>query len=166
MLADLRHQNGIIKTRLFLSICFFLIRPSVFINNKDLLKTRLIFNSYAHISCKNDWNNFLLLNTNGPLSKNRDNWLFMENLNKQVTNLFLLFHRLLLRMVAWQRPIIMQRGIRNKQVREEVRCRRTHLQIRQVNLTALFQSFNHLALWEKIMTYSLVEFFTFHSDSF
>ena len=49
----------------FLSIC---ILPSVITNNKDLLKTRLIFNVYAQISCKNDWNNFLLLNTNAPLS--------------------------------------------------------------------------------------------------
>jgi len=31
-----------------------------------LLTTRLIFNSYLQICCKNDWNNFLLLNTNGP----------------------------------------------------------------------------------------------------
>jgi len=67
LLADLRRQNGMVKTRFFLSICFFLI-PSVVINNKDLLKTQLIFNFYAHISCKNDWNNFLLLNTNGPLN--------------------------------------------------------------------------------------------------
>ena len=36
--------------------------------NKDLLKTWLIFNFYAQISCKNDWNNFLLLNTYGPLN--------------------------------------------------------------------------------------------------
>jgi len=31
-------------------------------------KTRLIFNFYAHISCNNDWNNFLLLNTNPPFN--------------------------------------------------------------------------------------------------
>ena len=45
-----------------------LILTSVIINNKDLLKTRLILNFYAHISCNNDWNNFLLLNTNAPLN--------------------------------------------------------------------------------------------------
>jgi len=67
------------KNTAFLSICFFLIQPFVVINNKDLLKTRLIFNFYAHISCKKDWNKFLLLNTNGPLSfytlvKDRSNY--------------------------------------------------------------------------------------------
>jgi len=56
------------KNTAFLSICILLILPSVIINNKDLLKTRLIFNFYSHISRKNDCNNFLLLNTNGPLS--------------------------------------------------------------------------------------------------
>jgi len=56
------------KIAAFLSICFVLIRPSVVINNKDLLKTWLIFNFYAQLSCKNDWNNFLLLNTNEPLN--------------------------------------------------------------------------------------------------
>ena len=56
------------KNTAFLSICFFLIRPSVVINNKDLLKTRLIFNSYAQMCCKNDWKKFLLLNTNVPLT--------------------------------------------------------------------------------------------------
>jgi len=61
--APKRHGK---KTRL-LSICILLFLPSVIINNNDLLKTRLIFNFYAKISCKNDWNNFLLLNTNVPL---------------------------------------------------------------------------------------------------
>ena len=51
----------------FLSICILLIRPSIVINNKDLLTTRLIFNFYAQLSYKHDWNNFLLLNTNEPL---------------------------------------------------------------------------------------------------
>jgi len=55
------------KITAFLSICSFLIRPFVVIYNKDWLKIRLIFNFYAHFFCKNDWNNFLLLNTNGPL---------------------------------------------------------------------------------------------------
>ena len=55
------------KNTAFLSTSILLILPSVIINNKDLLKTRLIFNFYAQISCKNDWNNFLLLNTNAPL---------------------------------------------------------------------------------------------------
>jgi len=32
-----------------------------------LTKTRLFFSFYAQISCKNDWNNFLSLNTNSPL---------------------------------------------------------------------------------------------------
>jgi len=50
----------------FLSICI-LILSSVIINNKDLLKTRLIFKFNAQISCKNNWNNLLLLNTNAPL---------------------------------------------------------------------------------------------------
>ena len=63
--APKRHGK---KNTAFLSICILLILPSVIINNKDLLKTRLIFNFYAHISCKNDWNNFLLLNTNPPLN--------------------------------------------------------------------------------------------------
>ena len=49
--ADLRRQNGMVK-RLFLFICILLILPSIIINNKDLLKTRLIFNFYAQISCK------------------------------------------------------------------------------------------------------------------
>ena len=62
--APKRHR----KNTAYLSICFFLIQPSVVINIKDLLKTRLIFNFYAHISCKNDWNNVLLLNTNGLLN--------------------------------------------------------------------------------------------------
>jgi len=30
-------------------------------------KTRLMLNLYAQISCNNDWNNFLLLNTKPPL---------------------------------------------------------------------------------------------------
>jgi len=50
-----------------LSICIRLILPSVIINSKDLLKIRLIFNFYAHISFKNDWKNFLLLNAYPPL---------------------------------------------------------------------------------------------------
>jgi len=53
------------KNMAFLSICI-LILPSVIINNEDLLKACLIFNFYTNISCKNDWNNFLLLNTNAP----------------------------------------------------------------------------------------------------
>ena len=52
----------------FLSICIILFLPSVIINYKDLLKPRLIFTFYAQISCLNDWNNFLMLNTNDPLS--------------------------------------------------------------------------------------------------
>ena len=56
------------KNTAFLSICILLIRPSIVINNKDLLTTRLIFNFYAQLSCKHDWNIFLLLNTNGPLT--------------------------------------------------------------------------------------------------
>jgi len=56
--APKRHSNK----HSFLSICILLILPSVIINNKDLLKTRLNINFYAQISCKkNDWNNFLLL---------------------------------------------------------------------------------------------------------
>ena len=46
-LADMRRQIGMVKTRLFLSICILLIRPNVVINNinnKDLLTIRLIFN--------------------------------------------------------------------------------------------------------------------------
>jgi len=46
--APKRHR----KKTAFLSICYFLIQPSVVMNNKDLLKTRLIFNFNAHISCK------------------------------------------------------------------------------------------------------------------
>ena len=65
LIAYLRRQNGI---RLFF-IDILLIISSAIISNKDLLKTRFIFNLYAHISCKNDWNNFLLLNTNAPLCK-------------------------------------------------------------------------------------------------
>jgi len=64
LLADLRRQNGMEKNGFFIP-CILLILPSVIINNKVLLKTRLIFNFYA--SYKNDWNNFLLLNTNVPL---------------------------------------------------------------------------------------------------
>ena len=56
------------KKQGFFIYCILLILLSVIINNKDLLKTCLIFNFYAHISCKSDWNNFLLLNTNAPLS--------------------------------------------------------------------------------------------------
>jgi len=52
LLADFRRQNGMVKNRAFLSICILHILPSVIINSKDLLKTRLIFNFYAHISCK------------------------------------------------------------------------------------------------------------------
>jgi len=59
-------QHG--KNTTFLSICILHILPSVIINNKDSLKTQLIFNFYAQISCKNDWNNFLLLKTNAPLT--------------------------------------------------------------------------------------------------
>ena len=40
------------KNMAFLSICILLILPSIIINFKDLLKARLIFNFYAHISCK------------------------------------------------------------------------------------------------------------------
>jgi len=63
--VDLRRQNGMVKTA-FLFICILLILSTVNINNEDLLITRLIFNVYAQISCKNDWNwnSFLLLNTN------------------------------------------------------------------------------------------------------
>jgi len=64
---DLRCQTGMVKTRLFIHLSF-LIRPSVVINNKDLLKIRLIFNFYAHISCKNDWNNFYCWTLIGPLT--------------------------------------------------------------------------------------------------
>jgi len=54
--APKRHGN---KTA-FSSICILLlIIPHIIINNKDLLKPRLIFNFYAHISCKNDWNIFI-----------------------------------------------------------------------------------------------------------
>jgi len=51
-IADMRHQNGIVINTAFLSICILLILPSVIINNKDLLKTRLNINFYAKISCK------------------------------------------------------------------------------------------------------------------
>ena len=44
---------------------------SIHNSQQDLLKTRLIFNLYAHISCKNDWNNLLLLNTNAPLNNTK-----------------------------------------------------------------------------------------------
>jgi len=56
------------KNTAFLCTCILVILPSVIINNKDLLKSRLIFNFYAHLSCKNERNNFLLLNTNAPLT--------------------------------------------------------------------------------------------------
>ena len=53
LLADLRRQNGVVKKHsFFLPICIFLILPSVIINNKDLLKTRLIFNFYAQFLVK------------------------------------------------------------------------------------------------------------------
>jgi len=61
--APKRHGK---KTRFFIHL--LIIRPSVVITNKDLLKTRLIFNFYAQMSCKIDWNNFLLLNTIVPLN--------------------------------------------------------------------------------------------------
>jgi len=68
LLEDLRRKNGMGKNTSFLSICILFILPYLIINKKDLLKTCLIFNCYAHkFSCKNDWNNFLLLNTNPPL---------------------------------------------------------------------------------------------------
>jgi len=35
---------------------------------KRFTKTRLTFNFYAQLSCTNDWNNFVLLKTNAPLS--------------------------------------------------------------------------------------------------
>jgi len=38
------------KNTAFLFICILLILPSIIINNKDLLKTQLIFNMYAQIS--------------------------------------------------------------------------------------------------------------------
>jgi len=59
-LRTLSCQHDMVQNRFFLSICILLILPSVIINNKDLLKTRLICNFF----CKNDCNNFLLLNTN------------------------------------------------------------------------------------------------------
>jgi len=37
LLADLKRQNGMVKARLFLSICILLVLSSVIINNKDLL---------------------------------------------------------------------------------------------------------------------------------
>jgi len=79
-LRVLRRQNGMVKNTAFLSICILLILPSVIITNEDLLNTQLIFNFYAQISCKNDWNNFLLLNTNAPLSRKMEektavNWV-------------------------------------------------------------------------------------------
>ena len=55
LLADLRRQNGMVKSMACLSICILLILPSVIINDKDYFaKTRLILNFHAHISCKND----------------------------------------------------------------------------------------------------------------
>jgi len=51
LLANLRHQNSVVKNTAFLSICICLILPSVIINNKDL-KTRLIFSFYAQFSLK------------------------------------------------------------------------------------------------------------------
>jgi len=55
----------------FLSICIFLILPSIIINNKYVLKPRLIFNLYAHISRKNDWNIFFIAKHVSPF--NHDN---------------------------------------------------------------------------------------------
>ena len=52
LLANLKRQNGMVKNTAFLSICILLILPSVIINNKDLLKTWLIFNFYAQFSLK------------------------------------------------------------------------------------------------------------------
>ena len=70
------------KNTAVLSSCIILILPSVIMNNKDLLNTRLIFNFYVQISCKNDWNNVFLLNTNASLKTHVDTvqldiWIFM-----------------------------------------------------------------------------------------
>jgi len=70
--APKRHSNK----HGFSSIFFLRIRPSIEINKNDFLKTRLVFNFYAHIACKNDWNNFFLLNTNGPLRTLKPNGLY------------------------------------------------------------------------------------------
>jgi len=68
LLPELRRHNGMVKHG-FLSICIHLILPSVIISIKDLLKTQLMLNFYAQMSCINDWNNILLLNTNTPSHK-------------------------------------------------------------------------------------------------
>jgi len=61
-----------------------------------LLNSRLTFNFYTQISCKNDLNNFLFLNTNGPLilkmclkvlfkyffCKREDSWYSLTNVTK------------------------------------------------------------------------------------
>ena len=55
------------KKTAVLSICILFILPSVIINNKDLPKHSW-FATFMHIFCKNDWNNFLLLNTYAPFN--------------------------------------------------------------------------------------------------
>jgi len=64
MLADLRRQNGMVKEHGF----FIHLHPSYSsirnFQQQRFAKTQLILNFYAQMSCQNDWNNFLLLNTN------------------------------------------------------------------------------------------------------
>ena len=67
LLEDLRRQNGMVKHGIFIYL-----HPSYSsIRNYQqyrFAKNKLIFNFFAHISCTNDRNNFLLLNTNSALN--------------------------------------------------------------------------------------------------
>ena len=68
MLADLRapkRQGKIHGFLIYLHTSYSSIRN---FQQQRFAKARLILIFYAHISCKNDCNNFLLLNTNPPLT--------------------------------------------------------------------------------------------------
>jgi len=54
--CGLEAQNGMVKKKTaFLSICILLILPAAIINNKDLLKTWLIFNFYEQLKKINSY---------------------------------------------------------------------------------------------------------------
>ena len=67
LLRDLRCQNSMVKKHGFFIHLHHFYSTIRNYQQYRFAKTRLSFNFYANISCKNDLNNFLLLNTNPPL---------------------------------------------------------------------------------------------------